>query len=279
MRITAPLFGDVSTPEKWLTELTRRGFTAANDFPVGPDAGEALIDEFVHAAKENDIVIAEIGAWSNPLCADAAEREKAVALCKNQLAFAERVGARCCVNIAGSRGLKWDGPHPLDLTDETFEMIVDVVREIIDEVEPSKTFYTLEPMPWMYPHTTKSYKRLLKAVERDAFAVHFDPVNMISSPEKYYYSGDLIREFCRELGPWIRTCHSKDIRLADRLTVHLDECCPGDGELDYAAYLAELDKLDPDTPLVLEHMKKEEDFDRGLSYIRGAAAEEGIRIR
>jgi len=278
MRITAPLFGDVSTPEKWLAELKRKGFTAANELPVGPDDRDGLVDEFVRAARENDIVIGEVGAWSNPLHPDREERANARAHCKRQLAFADRISARCAVNIAGSRGRKWDGPHPGDLTDETFEMIVEMVREIIDDVKPENTFYTIEPMPWMYPHTTDSYKRLIKAVERDAFAVHFDPVNMISSPEKYFYNGDLVREFIGELAPFIRACHAKDIILGDQLTVHLDECCPGDGGLDYAAYLAEVDKLDPDTPLILEHMKREEDFDRGLAYIRRIAEEEGVRL-
>ncbi len=276
MRLSAPLFGDISTPDKWIAELRRKGYAAANDFPVGPDADGNLIDEFIRAAKKADVVIAEIGAWSNPLSPDEEERKKAVDLCKRQLAFADRVGARCAVNIAGSRGAKWDGPHPADLTDETFEMIVDVVREIIDEVEPERTSYTLEPMPWMYPHTVDSYKRLLKAVDREAFAVHFDPVNMISSPELCFKNGDFIREFVAELGPFIRACHAKDIILRDNLTVHLDEGCPGDGGLDYAAYLTEIDKLDADVPLVLEHMKKEEDFDRGAAYIREVAARERI---
>ena len=61
--------------------------------------------------------------------------------------------------------------------------------------------------------------------------------------------------------------------------MHLDECCPGDGALDYAVYLRELDKLDPDMPLVLEHMTREEDFDRGAAYIRRLAEEEGIELR
>jgi sugar phosphate isomerase/epimerase len=276
MRLTAPLFRDISTPEKWLAALAEKGFTAANDFPLEAGADEGLISEFVAAAKENDIVIAEVGAWCNPLSPDADEREKAMAHCKQQLAFADRVGARCAVNIAGSRSSKWDGPHPANLKDETFDMIVDTVREIIDAVEPERAAYALEPMPWIYPHTTASYMRLIRAVEREAFAVHFDPVNMISSPEVCFYNADLIREFIGELGPWIRGCHAKDVKLGENLTVHIDECCPGDGTLDYAAYLHELDKLDPDTPLVLEHMKKEEDFDRAAAYIRGVAAKEGI---
>jgi len=35
------------------------------------------------------------------------------------LALADRGGA-AAVNIAGSNGVKWDGPSPADLTDDTF---------------------------------------------------------------------------------------------------------------------------------------------------------------
>ena len=73
--------------------------------------------------------------------------------------MADEIGARCCVNIAGSRGAKWDGPHPADLTPETFDLIVQSVREIIDAVKPTRAFYTLETMPWMYPDSADSYLR------------------------------------------------------------------------------------------------------------------------
>ena len=73
---------------------------------------------------------------SNPISPDPAEGEKAFAKCCDSLRLADRVWARCCVNIAGSRGQKWDGPHPTNLDDTTFQMIVECVRKIIDTVKP-----------------------------------------------------------------------------------------------------------------------------------------------
>jgi len=84
--------------------------------------------------------------------------------------------------------------------------------------------------------------------------VHLDPVNMINSPARAYRTGEFIRECFAKLGPFIRSCHAKDIILRNNLTVHLDECRPGTGILDFATYLLELDKLDPDTSLRLEHI-------------------------
>ena len=118
--------------------------------------------------KKADIVIAEVGAWSNPISIDDTEREAALEKCRIQLALADRIGANCCVNISGSRGPKWDGPHPDNLTDDTFDLIVESVRLIIDDVKPTRTFYALETMPWAYPEGPDSYLGLLKAIDREA---------------------------------------------------------------------------------------------------------------
>ncbi len=224
------------------------------------------------------MVIAEVGAWSNPLSRDEAERAAALEKCKNRLALADRVGARCCVNISGSRGMRWDGPDPANLTPETFDMVVASVREIIDAVKPSRTFYTLETMPWMFPDSVESYARLLAAVDRERFAVHFDPVNLICSPQRYAQSGAMIREFVEKLGPHIRSCHAKDVLLAGKLTVHLDEVRPGLGALDYRAFLGALSGLDPDTPLMLEHLPNEAEYDLAAAHLRRVAEEVGVPL-
>jgi pyruvate/2-oxoglutarate/acetoin dehydrogenase E1 component len=161
---------------------------------------------------------------------------------------ADRIGARCCVNIAGSRGEKWDGPSALDLTDDTFDMIVELVRGIIDAAKPTRTYYTIEGMPWMYPDSPESYLRLIEAVDRERLAVHLDPANWISSPQRFFGNADLIRESFAKLGKHVRSCHAKDIALGQKLTTHLDEVRPGKGGLDYAAFLRELAKLPPNTP-------------------------------
>jgi hypothetical protein len=121
------------------------------------DASQQLIQDYAQAARQADIVIAEVGVWNNPLSPSDLERQAAIL--KNQacLALADEIGARCCVNIAGSRGAKWDGPHPDDLTQDTFEIIVQTVRQIIDAVQPKRTCYALETMPWMYPDSPDSY--------------------------------------------------------------------------------------------------------------------------
>ncbi|MCU0521654.1 MAG: sugar phosphate isomerase/epimerase [Anaerolineae bacterium] len=277
MRLGGSIFTEHLTPERWVATLRASGYSAAY-CPVGAEADRATIEAYAQAASDADIAIAEVGAWSNPMSADPAEAQAAMEKCQTQLALADEIGARCCVNISGSRGQPWDGPHPDNLTSETFAMVVEITRAIIDAVKPRRTFYTLEPMPWMFPDTANSYLALLKAVDRDAFGAHIDMVNVINSPHAYFGNSDLIGEWFAKLGPHIRSCHAKDTLLSTKLTTHLDEVRPGRGNLDYRRLLRELDKLDRDTPLMIEHLSKEEDFRLSAEYIRGVASEIGLRF-
>jgi sugar phosphate isomerase/epimerase len=277
MRLGGPVFEKYETPDQWVEALRRWGYRTGG-CPVSVNTPVDIIREYAVTAEKADIVISEVGAWSNPLSPNDAIRTQAIEKCKQSLALADAIGARCCVNIAGSRGEKWDGPCADDLTEETFDMIVEVVRNIIDDVKPLRTYYTLETMPWMYPDSADSYLRLIRAIDRKHFAVHFDPVNLVNSPQRYFQNGELIRDFIARLGPYIRSCHAKDILLGDRLTVHLEEVCPGKGALDYRTYLRELSKLDRDVPLILEHLHGAEEYRYAGEYIRGIARELGCSI-
>lgn len=277
MRLGRPVFSKHHSPESWAEAIRAEGYRAAY-CPVEPDADNDTVHAYVEAARKADIVIAEVGAWSNPLSPEPAAAAAALEKCKASLALADRIGASCCVNIAGSRGKKWDGPDAADLTEGTFDMIVAMVRDIVDTVKPTRSFYTLEPMPWMYPDSPDSYLRLLKAIDRKAFAVHLDPVNLVSSPQRYFSTGRLIEECFAKLGAHIKSCHAKDILLRENLTVHLDEVRPGQGGLDYPVFLRCLTQLDADVPLMLEHLPNEDEYRAAAAHIRNVAAEEGIAL-
>ena len=274
LRLGGPVFEKYKDPDGWVKAVKKLGYRAAY-CPVRADAKDDVVKAYARAAKEADIIIAEVGAWSNPISPDEKTRREALKKCRTQLALADRIGANCCVNISGSRGRQWDGPSGENLTDETFDMIVETTRAIIDDVKPSRTYFTLETMPWAYPDSADSYVRLLKAIDRKHFAVHLDPVNLVCSPQRYYRTGRLIRECFEKLGPYIKSCHAKDILLQMKLTTHLDEIRPGLGGLDYATFLKELSKI-PETPLMLEHLKGAEEYRKAADHIRTVAKTVGL---
>src|SRR5512136_2677939 len=119
MRLGGPIFTPYSDPKSWVNAVKALGYRAAY-CPIGPDADDATARAYAAAAAAADLVIAEVGAWSNPLSPDAATRRAALELCNRSLDLADRIEARCCVNIAGSLGELWDGPATGNLTEETF---------------------------------------------------------------------------------------------------------------------------------------------------------------
>ena len=268
IRLGGPVFGKYNSPDEWIALLKTVGYGAAYcPVPVGstPD----LIKAYRTTAEKNDIVIAEVGAWSNPISPDLESAKKAIEKCIDSLALADQIGANCCVNISGSRNTKhWAGPHADNLTDTTFDLIVETTRKIIDAVKPTRTWFTLEAMPWAYPDSADSYLKLFKAIDRKQFGVHLDPVNLVISPQIYFRNGAMISDCFTKLGPHIRSCHAKDITLREDNNVpQLDEIVAGKGNLNYSVFLAELVQL-KNVPLMLEHLNSAEEYSRAAAHIR-----------
>lgn len=277
MRFGGFIFKNWSSPEEWAQAALDAGYSAVY-FPVNYTADIKTIDGYKNAAKAADLVICEVGVWKNILERDPKKRKANIDYAVHQLELADYVNANCCVNISGSYGEQWDGHHPDNLTRRAFDEIVQSTQAIIDRVNPKHTAYSLEPMPWMYPDTADSYVELIQAIDRKGFRAHLDPVNIICSPQLYYKNGEVIREWFDKLGPSIVSCHAKDILLSGKLTVHLDECRPGTGALDYKTYLECLSKLDDRVCLMLEHMTEEIDYVEATKYLKGLAASMNLQL-
>lgn len=261
-------------------ELLKQSRFAAVTCPVTHDSPDSVVADVLREARRLGVTIAEVGVWKNPLSPDRSEREASLAFAKAQLAFADEIGALCCVNIVGSRGARWDGAYADNYSDETYRAIVASIRDIIDSVRPKRTFYTIEPMPWMVPDGPDEYLKLIRDVDRERFAVHMDFVNMINSPRRFLFANDFIRECFQKLGPYIKSCHAKDVLLEQPFTSLLREVAPGKGALNYAEVLRLADKhLPSDMPFLLEHMATDAEYAEAYDYVAEIAKAEGIQIR
>jgi sugar phosphate isomerase/epimerase len=100
MRLGGPVHVKCEDPEGWVRAVQALGYRAAY-CPVKPGTDAATVKAYAGVAERAGIVIAEVGAWSNPLSPDEAQRTTALAGCKQALWLADAIGARCCVNIAG----------------------------------------------------------------------------------------------------------------------------------------------------------------------------------
>jgi sugar phosphate isomerase/epimerase len=278
VRLGVSLHIENEDPEAIARQYILAGYCAAACPPVSLDQPDRirLIRE---AFSRHNLLLAEVGVWNNMMDPDEVTRRLNLEVNIQQMALAEEIGAVCCVNIAGSfHPSTWDGPHPNNLSAEAFELTVQNVRAILQAVKPTRSYYTLETMPWVIPDDPESYLQLIAAIDHPRFAVHLDPVNMINCPSRYYHNADFLRECFSRLGPWIVACHAKDIRMAEQYTTHLEEVRPGLGALDYRVFLEELNRLGRDVPLLLEHLPQSE-YPLARAYVLGVAEECGLSFQ
>lgn len=276
VRLGGPIFLKSADPAELAREHRRLGYSAAY-CPAAELADTDHIRAIEKAFAAENVVIAEVGAWVNMLDPDAEKRRRNLAYVTERLALADAVGARNCVDIAGSFNPDyWYGAHPKNLSKEFFDATVENCRHVIDGVKPKRALFTIEMMPWSIPNGADSYLQLIRAVDRKAFGVHMDVCNAVNSPERFYDNAALIDELFRKLGRWIASCHAKDLAWIPEYNVHFLEVVPGRGVLDYKAYLRNVAALPIDAPLMLEHLKTPAEYDEGRAYIRKNAAAIGV---
>lgn len=254
-------------PEKWAKKLVSLGCGSAV-FPVDSTADDSLIDEYVKQAKLHDIVIAEVGIWRNAISPDSNEAQRNLEYSINQLKLADRIGAVCCVNVAGAAaGQRWDGGCRENFTQYAWDKTVDMIQTVIKEANPQNTYFSIESMPWMIPTGPQEYMKLIEAVGSDRFAAHLDIINMINTPQRYFFSSDFLKETFNVLGPYIKSCHLKDIKLLDDYTFQLRECSCGEGSFDFVEYMNLATKLSPDMPMIIEHLADDSAYEKSMEYV------------
>ncbi len=278
VRLGGPIFINSDDPAEMAHEHRRLGYSAA--YCPSAKAGDSdRIKAIREAFEKENVVIAEVGAWKNMLDPDDATRRQNLAYVTERCALAEEVGARCCVDIAGSFNPKvWYGPDPRNLSREFFDATVENCRHVLDSVKPKRTKFTIEMMGWNIPDGPDSYVNLIKAVDRKAFGVHLDVCNGVNCPTRFYRNKEYIEECFSKLGPWIISCHAKDLQWIVELNIHFLEVIPGRGQIDYKAYLHGLTQLPVQTPLMLEHLNKAEEYDEGRTYIQKVAKFIGVEF-
>jgi len=280
MRLGGPVFYNGRDPEEYALAHIKKGYKAGlcPDFLSldRPDEIEAFMESFVR----HDIVIAEVGAWCNPLSPDKEEAKKNIEYIINRLRLADALKAKTCVNIIGTKYKNnWFGPSKECYSLEFFNEAVETVRYIVDTVKPKYTKYSLEMMPYCFLDSPEEYIRFLEAVDRKEVGIHVDLCNCINNPRLLYDNSSFIKRAFEILGRDILSIHLKDIRLnPDLTTVYLEEVLIGTGDFDYITLMEEISKLPEDVPCILEHLSTEEEYDKAAESVRKFAGKAGMSI-
>ena len=279
MRLGGSVMKPYNSPKEWLAHVKELGYSAVV-FPVESTAPLSVIREYEQVCRDNDLLIGEVGAWRNVMARDEKERAANMDWNIRQLELAETVGANCCVNISGSFAEMWDGYHPDLDTKETWDLVVSNTQKIIDAVKPTRTSYSLEPMPWMVPESPEQYLQLLKDVDSPAFKVHLDYCNMLNSIERYRHASEFITHCFDLLGENIVSIHAKDALIVQgALPVNINEIMPGKGSIDLSLVTKLAHQLGDDIPVFVEHLDTHEDYLQAAAAMREAARKANVPVK
>lgn len=257
-----------TTPQDWASKHKALGLESVV-FPVSCLDGEDCVMAYKKAADDAGLIVAEVGIWRNTLAADPQERRQWIDYSIQQLRMADEIGAKCCVNVVGTPyGPRWDGGYRNNFSKELWQMAISMIREIIDTARPKQTKFCIESMPWMIPSTPDEYLKLIEEVDRTEFGTHLDVVNMITSPQKYFFNDEFLHECFEKLKGTICSCHLKDIRLKEEYTFQLEECACGQGTLDLELYARLADEENPNMPMIIEHLTTDEEYATSVRYVR-----------
>ena len=267
--------------DRLCAKLRELGFSGiGTHFLCNPhDPPLKAIERVKAVTTAHDLTIVQSWGWWQPLVSyDESVRREGVRTLGAAVRFAHLLGAEMVLTGPGShnpRGTWW--PHPRNYEPRSTDQLVKSLREAAKVAEDRNTPIALECHVTSTLCTPERTREVIDRVDSDAVKINVDPVNDIGSFADLHDNGALIQRTFDVLDGCIAAGHAKDIYAEDRLTVHLSETVPGDGMLDYRAFLSRFAQACPGSFLLVEHLP-ESQVAQAVAHVRAMAAEVGVAI-
>ena len=236
------------------------GFTGASCFLTDPlVAEEAALRRAAAVLRDAGVAPAQANARYERLCDDDEDlRALGIRQASAAVRCAAWLGAATLYLRPGSLNRRghWT-PHPQNTAPATLARLIDSLRRVAAVAELEGVTLALEG------HTVSpldSPERLAWALDQvgsRTLGFNADPVNFVAGIVDAYDTQALLLRLFRTLGARTVAGHAKDVRVEDRLVVHVAECAPGEGLLDHLTFLQQFASACPHGWLLIEHLPDE----------------------
>ena len=192
------------------------------------------------------------GYWQNLVNTDEGQRREAVQTLQAALVLAGHMGARGIDTGPGS--MSPDGPwfpHPENWTAACRRQLVKSLKECAVAAEDAGVYVSLEGHQLVTLESAQITCEILDEVGSTWIRSDYDSANWITRETVYDTTAALNRDF-DTLGRHIVSCHAKDIRIENRLCLHLQDGCPGTGNMDFKTLFRRMEALSPEYPVISE---------------------------
>jgi sugar phosphate isomerase/epimerase len=145
-------------------------------------------------------------------------------------------------------------PHPGNHTKETFDRLVDSLRQAAAVAQTEGMILAIEGHVLSPLDSARSIYDLLQAVGSPALKFNLDMVNFIGTVRDTLDTTRVINEVFDLLGGSIVAAHVKDCALEDELVVHIKEVIMCTGTMDQGLILKRMAVSCPDIYCLVEHL-------------------------
>ena len=218
------------------------------------------------------------GFWQNLITSDETQRAEGVRTLQAALRLAGWMGSRAIDTGPGSMNPRgpWF-PHPDNWMPAARQQLVKSLKDCAAVAQDSNVLLSLEGHQLVTLESAGVTAEVLDEVDSSWVTCDYDSANWITLREAYDTTAAVNHHF-DVLGARITSCHAKDIWVEDRLAVHLQDGCPGKGNMDFRTVLRRMEALSPELPVLPEGCTTE-DLPAVVALFRGLAGELGIIIR
>lgn len=223
--------------------------------PLTPERCKTIADAYRSAG----IAIHSIGVYTNLIHPEAKERAANLAYFEAMMKIGAAMGVRCFITEAGHYHSKTapEPAVPLHFQEATWKLMVETGKELARLAEANDATVLLEPFYRGFLASAKRMRLFLEDIGSKRVRALLDPANLLEIND--------LEEMFAQLGPYVDCLHAKDRKL------HVDRgVAAGQGDLDYAKFVALARKHTPQAPFILEYVGAK-DFKPAFLHLLGSA--------
>lgn len=213
---------------------------------------------------KNDIRIAGMYAYYNPICPDAKERSQGDQRVDLLIKEWRRFGCPVICTVTGTFGTGSPFVYdPKNDTEEGYTAARDAFARLARKAEKTGAIIGIEPYWKNCIGSVERTARLFKDVPSPSLKLLMDPANYLRN-EELPRLNEMMDELFAKCGDQIVVAHAKDVKAGEK---GQELPAAGLGVLDYPHYLRHLAKLDRKMPLIVEHLGRD-DVPRACTFVR-----------
>ena len=235
------------------------------------------------AFRDANIPIVAISGYTNIIHPDPVKKAENLKNLKTLLRFARDLGTPYVISETGTFCEESDWVYdPKNGTEEAYEEICSAITDLAKFAYDNGSVFLVENYVNNVVGSVDQVLRLFSDVNHTGLGLLMDPTNYFTDKNADYVDGEINRIF-NALADKIKIAHAKDFKKAedtgekhadiDASEAHsfrgagaIELPAPGMGILNYELYVKRLSKLNPNIPIIIEHLD-ESDIPRAKKYV------------